>query len=186
MNCATKGTGAVTGEYLTPEDVAASLRVSAHDARARMRQMRHLRIGSRTVRVRRHELEWWKREQIALLYTTGAPVAPVTWSHAIPAPGVWPSRSAPKAAGVYVVQSGDDGPFKVGMSQDVATRVASLQTASPYELRFLGLISDDVSHETVHHTALASEHLRGEWFADSFRTRLYLAPLLGLAKEIEP
>lgn len=145
--------------------------------------MPHLRLSSRTVRVRRKDLETWKREQVALAYT-GNRSAPVTWPHTIPVPGAWPVVPIPRQGGVYVIQIGDDGPLKVGVSQDVAARIASLQTASPYELRFLGLIGRDATDESKHHEALRSEHVRGEWFANTFRTRLYLAPLLGLVAEV--
>ncbi len=167
-------------DIMTPEEVADELCVTPKAARSLIRLMPHYRFSSRTVRVRRPVLQHWKREQLVLLHTTGTSAAPVTWPHTIPPTGAWPARATVGYAGVYVIQAGDDGAFKIGVSNDVAARVATLQTASPHELRFLGLIGADATDEAAHHEALQTQRVRGEWFANSLYTRLYLAPLLGV------
>jgi DNA-binding XRE family transcriptional regulator len=68
---------------------------------------------------------------------------------------------------VYVAGS-DEGPKKIGIADDVAKRLCSLQGASPYPLKVIyaqkfsawaaGMV------ERKAHQALADRRMRGEWF----------------------
>ncbi|MCA9932967.1 MAG: GIY-YIG nuclease family protein [Anaerolineales bacterium] len=67
---------------------------------------------------------------------------------------------------VYIIQMGRKNIFKIGKSNDPNSRLASLQTANPYKLKFLNIFSADnasAAEETLH-TALYENKLEGEWF----------------------
>lgn len=65
---------------------------------------------------------------------------------------------------VYFVQAGEDGPIKVGYSNHVEGRLASLQTAHHAPLRVLLKVPGGLALEAALHAALAPHRLRGEWF----------------------
>lgn len=66
---------------------------------------------------------------------------------------------------IYFIQSGNNGPIKIGhTTKNVEQRVRSLQTASPYPLKIIGLIEGDVTLEQIIHKKLSKFRLRGEWF----------------------
>lgn len=69
-----------------------------------------------------------------------------------------------KRQGVYFVQQGEDGPIKIGFSDDVEHRLATLQTGSPYPLRLLLVIPGSQSKEASFHSKFADARLSGEWF----------------------
>lgn len=86
--------------------------------------------------------------------------------------GEW-NRCLPKkrAAGntrsglfVYFVQAGESGPIKIGLSDNPAGRVASLQTAHPECLRLLRVIPGNGKYERALHKRFAGLRLQGEWF----------------------
>lgn len=51
---------------------------------------------------------------------------------------------------------------KIGKTTNVDTRFSQLQTASPFDLRFIDIIEGD--HESKIHELLAAQRVRGEWF----------------------
>lgn len=65
---------------------------------------------------------------------------------------------------VYVIQSGDDGPIKVGYAVDVPARIATLQTGNPYLLRLLYVLPGPQPLEWQLHQRLKDCRLVGEWF----------------------
>ena len=65
---------------------------------------------------------------------------------------------------VYFVQAGEGGPIKIGWSQDVAQRIAGLQTAQAEPLRLLGTLPGTRLDEARVHRVLDHHRLRGEWF----------------------
>ena len=67
---------------------------------------------------------------------------------------------------VYFVQSGTDGPIKIGSSEDLASRLSTLQTGCAEPIRLLGAVrvSDPVVERRLHRH-LSEHRLRGEWFA---------------------
>jgi len=68
---------------------------------------------------------------------------------------------------VYVIGS-EDGPQKIGMSANPASRLRGLQTSSPHRLKLLAAVdvpaTDAVAVERHAHAALSLHHLLGEWF----------------------
>lgn len=84
-------------------------------------------------------------------------------------PGVGVVRKGARS-GVYFVQSGQDGPIKIGVSGDVEKRMVELCVASPSELRLLAVIDGATDKdERALHVAFSDERLRGEWFEPSER-----------------
>jgi hypothetical protein len=66
---------------------------------------------------------------------------------------------------VYFVQVENSGPIKIGFTRgNPALRVASLQQASPYVLRWIGFISALPSKERELHDLFVEFRLRSEWF----------------------
>lgn len=72
-------------------------------------------------------------------------------------------------SGVYFVQAGHWGPIKIGFSDDVDKRIASLQTGNPEVLRLLLVVPGTMATEAKLHEQFASSRIRqsGEWFKTS-------------------
>lgn len=70
---------------------------------------------------------------------------------------------------VYVIQMSDQDIVKVGISKNPDSRIASLRTASPFQLRFVELFelpteADARAIESAVHDDLDCFHMGGEWF----------------------
>lgn len=67
---------------------------------------------------------------------------------------------------VYVVQSGEDGPVKIGSARKPSARKDSLQTANWQELHLRAVVpvSSCAYVEKVAHTLADRHNIRGEWF----------------------
>lgn len=63
---------------------------------------------------------------------------------------------------IYFISSGDA--VKIGISQDVARRLESLQCGSPVELTLLGTRPGGEVEERALHQKFAHLRIRGEWF----------------------
>lgn len=80
---------------------------------------------------------------------------------------------------VYFLQVGVDGPIKIGFTADVESRVATLQTASPFPLRLLGRVPGDEERERAIHLEFAHLRLRGEWFSPAPELLEFITEALG-------
>ncbi|MBT8458082.1 MAG: GIY-YIG nuclease family protein, partial [Boseongicola sp.] len=67
---------------------------------------------------------------------------------------------------VYFMQAGE-GAIKIGVSDDVWARMASLQTAQPEELKLIACLYCAPHVERTLHRAFEAYSLRGEWFRPS-------------------
>ena len=84
----------------------------------------------------------------------------------------WPpkqkkSKFTKKKTNLYVIQSEAGGPFKVGVSEDVASRLSQLQTGSPFKLKVIDEyngVSFEVEKKV--HEELKKYRLHGEWFEE--------------------
>lgn len=65
---------------------------------------------------------------------------------------------------LYVIQAGEDGPVKIGVSDNPAERLRTLQQANAEELRVLCCWSTLTTEEKDWHRQFAHARLRGEWF----------------------
>lgn len=81
-------------------------------------------------------------------------------------------RAAPiQGSFVYVIQ-GAPGLVKIGVTTDPRTRLANLQTGSPYPLEFVAIAAtpgDGYDIEATAHLALGLYQVSGEWFRISPR-----------------
>jgi len=75
---------------------------------------------------------------------------------------------------VYFVQSGDDGPIKIGWSRDVVRRVAELQTANAHALVLLGAVPGTMEDEAAMHARFAHLRMEAEWFRNSPEIHAFL------------
>jgi hypothetical protein len=77
---------------------------------------------------------------------------------------------------VYFIQVGIDGPIKIGKTKGtVQERLSALQTASPYELRIVGIVErarDSLEREL--HERFSHLRMRGEWFRPGLELITYI------------
>jgi hypothetical protein len=74
----------------------------------------------------------------------------------------WTNRLA-NPTFIYFIQSGEDGPIKIGFSNQPDRRLPELQTGNPR-----ALIPGDTSVERQLHTRFEPARIRGEWFGREY------------------
>lgn len=79
---------------------------------------------------------------------------------------------------IYILQCERSKSLKIGYSANPKGRIATLRTASPDRLRFIGLIEGDVGEERRIHRDLQRHRLAGEWFEGNAEVAAYLDELL--------
>jgi hypothetical protein len=86
-----------------------------------------------------------------------------------------------EGSGIYFIQQGDDGPVKIGYTErSVKQRIYDLQTASPFPLRLVGLITPaKKSWEKQIHLKFYKDKMTGEWFEPSPGLVDYISGLNG-------
>jgi Meiotically up-regulated gene 113 len=78
-----------------------------------------------------------------------------------------------RMSGIYLLGE-EGGPFvKIGMSRNVKDRTSTLQTASPRDLRVLGIVPGGRNEEAALHYAFADLHVRNEWYRDDGRIAVW-------------
>ena len=65
---------------------------------------------------------------------------------------------------IYFIES-ESGHIKIGCTQDIDVRLATLQGASPFVLTLLNAISGDYEQEKLIHQKFEKHRIRGEWFS---------------------
>lgn len=68
---------------------------------------------------------------------------------------------------IYFIQCGENGPIKIGQSDNPEERMAQLQTACPYELKMLWVYKNSDWTEIAIHGEFSHERIRGEWYHPS-------------------
>lgn len=68
---------------------------------------------------------------------------------------------------VYLIQSIDGGPVKIGSAFSAAARMGEIQRMSPVPLRVVATIPGGYATETALHRRFATDRLHGEWFTPS-------------------
>lgn len=68
---------------------------------------------------------------------------------------------------VYFIQGESGGPIKIGYTQDIKSRLTSLQTGCPETLKLLLAIPGKIADEQKIHAELDPYRMRGEWFSPS-------------------
>lgn len=76
---------------------------------------------------------------------------------------------------VYFIQSGRNGPIKIGYSENnVKGRLSDLQTASPNQLFLLGAMMGDVKDEVEIQEEFEDLHIRGEWYKPDKKLKRFI------------
>lgn len=65
---------------------------------------------------------------------------------------------------VYFIGAEPDGPIKIGVAKDVASRMVTLQVAMPQTLRLLAAVKGGIAKEREYHRQFEPLKMRGEWF----------------------
>lgn len=65
---------------------------------------------------------------------------------------------------VYFIEAVGLDLIKIGFANNIASRLASLQTASPVTLRLLGTVPGGRALERFYHDCFSDQRARGEWF----------------------
>ncbi len=71
---------------------------------------------------------------------------------------------------VYFIRSGKKGPIKIGVANNVSSRLSELQIGNPFELSIVAIIpfssrKKAESFEKKIHKRFVDQRIRGEWFA---------------------
>lgn len=61
---------------------------------------------------------------------------------------------------IYFIQQGDDGPIKIGRTENLPQRMRELQVGNPELLRLLGVIPEEAELQAL----FGNLRVRGEWF----------------------
>jgi len=74
------------------------------------------------------------------------------------------SKPPTKTQYLYLMQSGINGPVKVGVAVDVEARRRQLQTGNPFHISVLSVIPNASHREFELHDLFGHFRLEGEWF----------------------
>jgi hypothetical protein len=122
------------------------------------------RLRVRDDLLRRHRLELDRR--YAEINPGGAGFG-VSGTTAAEQSAFWKAR-LPNPTFIYFVQSGENGPIKIGFSNRPDRRLPELQTGNPRELVLRHVIPGDTSVERQLHTRFEPARIRGEWFGREY------------------
>ena len=70
---------------------------------------------------------------------------------------------------VYFIQSGDNGPIKIGITEDVKRRVKDISALNPNAVTLLAYCGGGKELEELLHLAFSAERIKNEWFEPSNR-----------------
>lgn len=71
---------------------------------------------------------------------------------------------------VYIIRSGQQGAYKIGIAKDVEKRISELQIGNPNELFLIAKIDFGTPKRAMYvekmmHRFYKKHHIRGEWFS---------------------
>ena len=91
---------------------------------------------------------------------------PATLAAAVGAADILRERHARSSActWLYFIQAGEDGPIKIGTSDDPVRRMGRMQVDNAAPLRFVAVCRVTRGAEADVHDDLARHRIRGEWF----------------------
>ena len=75
-----------------------------------------------------------------------------------------PANQLARRRGIYFIAEGARGAIKIGLTDDPARRLATLQIGNSRPLRCLGLIYSPQHTEGAWHHRFAAQRISGEWF----------------------
>jgi hypothetical protein len=76
---------------------------------------------------------------------------------------------------LYFIQSGDDGPIKIGLSKNIRARLNQLQTSHHESLSVIGICRGGYFEERHLHKTFAAFHMKGEWFVPDIKILEYIS-----------
>jgi hypothetical protein len=71
---------------------------------------------------------------------------------------------------------------KIGWARDPESRVLSIQSQFPYDLKLIGYVEGNRRHEYALHVRLAQHWMRGEWFEMNPTVEKYIRFILKTGK----
>lgn len=148
---------------MDPDRAAAHALDGVFRQRCRVRDDLWKRLAA-AMRQRSHELRPLAAGRPSA-YDTQAPEQIAFWERRLTQPSY-----------VYFIQSGADGPIKIGLTNKPTRRVPELQTGNPRELLLRHVIPGDMAVEKQLHVRFEPARIRGEWFG-----REYLPVILSFA-----
>jgi hypothetical protein len=88
---------------------------------------------------------------------------------------------------VYFIQQEDKGPIKIGLTEDILSRLVDLQVGNPHDL-YLRAFIRDAGHEieVALHKLFSADRIRGEWFGPSRELRKLIESLVGSDHLLSP
>ena len=86
---------------------------------------------------------------------------------------------------IYFIQSGTNGPIKIGQSDNPEERMAQLQIGCPYKLKLIWVYKGADITESELHAEFGHERIRGEWFRPSKKIFRFMSEELGNYYEVE-
>jgi len=71
---------------------------------------------------------------------------------------------------VYIIRSGDQGAYKIGVTNDIERRIINLQIGNPNKLHLIAFIDFGTRKRALYvekmmHKFHKRHHIRGEWFS---------------------
>lgn len=65
---------------------------------------------------------------------------------------------------VYLIQSGDNGPIKIGFTRNLKSRLLNIQTGHPYKLKVLLTLDANIETEHDLHVKFSRYRITNEWY----------------------
>lgn len=88
--------------------------------------------------------------------------------------------------GIYFMRAGNDGPIKIGYSNDAKKRLKVLGTGSHSRLHLLSVVPGGVSLERDFHERFSKDRMHGEWFSPSQDLVKFISTLPQIPPSPEP
>jgi hypothetical protein len=68
---------------------------------------------------------------------------------------------------LYIIQTKENGSFKIGRSDNPHFRLTQLQTGNPYKMKLLLIVENKGYLEKELHSQLSRFKQKGEWFSEN-------------------
>lgn len=65
---------------------------------------------------------------------------------------------------IYFIQSGKDGPIKIGTTNNVESRLGDIRVLNPQKIKLLKSIKGTQKYEKEIHRKFKNDRIKGEWF----------------------
>lgn len=86
---------------------------------------------------------------------------------------------------VYFVREGDDGPIKIGHTNNIRARLGNMRASNYRRLSLLVMVPGTRSDERLLHKRFAAHRIGGEWFEPVPELLSCIERLMGLQADID-